>query len=207
LTASTGTITNPFQYTGREFDPESGLRYYRTRYYDSTSGRFVSEDLARFSGGINFYRYVGNSPTRFFDPYGLAPVNPQDMASLNGLFPGSTPQGGDGLVVPMPCVQVRKVLEQNGFYSSDNWSSWNPFLFWDPLAHSGGWEFRKKDGMHVRMKYPNKCDKNCTLDEAHNDDYNPMYDPWGHFWYELFPYVATKAFPPPQQGQGPPPFF
>lgn len=32
------------------------------------------------------------------------------------------------------------------------------------------------------MKYPSApCDKTCTLDEAHNDDYNPMYDPLGTF--------------------------
>ena len=31
LTASTGTITNPFQYTGREFDSETGLYYYRAQ--------------------------------------------------------------------------------------------------------------------------------------------------------------------------------
>jgi len=83
-------------------------------------------------------------------------------------------------------------------------ASWNPFLFWDPIAHSGGWEFRKPDGMHIRMKYPDKpCDKTCTLDEAHNDAYNPMYDPWGHFWYELVPYIVTKSATPP----GPPPFY
>jgi RHS repeat-associated protein len=195
LTASTGTITNPFQYTGRDYDPETGLQYYRTRYFDPTIGRFINEDMAHFEGGLNFYRYVKNSPTRFLDPFGLAQVNPQDMASLNGLFPGYTPLGGgDGIVVPMPCVQARKILEQNGFYSNDNWSSWNPFLFFDPIAHSGGWEFRKKDGMHIRMKYPSTpCDKTCTLDEAHNDDYNPMYDPWGHFWYELVPYLTTPS--------------
>jgi RHS repeat-associated protein len=194
LTASTGTITNPFQYTGRDYDPESGLRYYRTRYYDPSGGRFISEDMARFDGGINFYRYVGNSPTKLIDPYGLGPVNPQDMASLGGLFPGSTPLGGAGMVVPVPCSEARKLLEQNGFYSNDNWPSWNPFLFWDPIAHSGGWKFRKPDGMHIRMKYPNKpCDKTCTLDEAHNDDYNPMYDPWGHFENELLPYLANQA--------------
>ena len=44
-TASTGTLINPFQYTGRDYDSESGLRYYRTRYYDSSNGRFTSEDL------------------------------------------------------------------------------------------------------------------------------------------------------------------
>src|SRR5271165_764367 len=71
LTASTGTLTNPFQYTGREFDQETGTYYYRARYYDQNSGRFVSEDPIRSRGGINFYAYSGNSPVNFVDPLGL----------------------------------------------------------------------------------------------------------------------------------------
>lgn len=47
--------------------------------------------------------------------------------------------------------------------------------------------------MHIRMKYFTRpCGKSCTLDEAHNDDYNPMFDPWGHFEHELLPYVAHQ---------------
>lgn len=43
------------------------------------------------------------------------------------------------------------------------------------------------------MKYFTRpCGKSCTLDEAHNDDYNPMFDPWGHFEHELLPYVAHQ---------------
>jgi RHS repeat-associated protein len=71
LTASTGTITNPFQYTARESDSESGLYYYRARYYDPNSGRFLSEDPIRFKGGINFCRYAANDPVIFRDPSGL----------------------------------------------------------------------------------------------------------------------------------------
>jgi hypothetical protein len=33
-TASAGSLVNPFQYTGRELDSETGLYYYRARYYD-----------------------------------------------------------------------------------------------------------------------------------------------------------------------------
>jgi len=71
LTASTGTITNPFRYTGREFDSETGLYYYRARYYDATAGRFLSEDPTRFDAGIDFYPYVGNNPATMIDPAGL----------------------------------------------------------------------------------------------------------------------------------------
>jgi len=72
LTASTGTLTNPFQFTGREFDAETGLRYYRFRYFDPTVGRFISEDPIGFDGGINFYRYVQNNPSLLIDPFGLS---------------------------------------------------------------------------------------------------------------------------------------
>jgi RHS repeat-associated protein len=71
LTASTGSTTNRFQYTAREFDSESGLYYYRARYYDPTAGRFVTEDPMRFRAGVNFYTYVKNRATNLRDPFGL----------------------------------------------------------------------------------------------------------------------------------------
>jgi len=73
LIASTGTVTNPFQYTGREFDPETGLFQYRARYYDAGLGHFLSEDPIGFdSGQVNLYAYVDNSPVDSFDPSGLS---------------------------------------------------------------------------------------------------------------------------------------
>lgn len=60
-----------YAFTGREWDPETGLYYYRARYYDPRIGRFISEDPIGFLGGWNFYAYVENQPTRFSDPSGL----------------------------------------------------------------------------------------------------------------------------------------
>src|SRR3984893_17537009 len=57
-TAASGSLTNPFQYTGREFDSETGIYYYRARYFDPSAGRFLNEDRLRFQGGANFYRYA-----------------------------------------------------------------------------------------------------------------------------------------------------
>ena len=73
LTASTGTIVNPFQYTAREFDQETGAYYYRARYYDQNLGRFISEDPLGINGGPNFYDYVSNDPVDLIDPPGLSP--------------------------------------------------------------------------------------------------------------------------------------
>jgi RHS repeat-associated protein len=75
LTASSGSITNPFRYTGREFDSTTGLYYYRARYRDPYIGRFVSEDPIRLSSGdVNFYVYVWNNPNRYRDASGKGPT-------------------------------------------------------------------------------------------------------------------------------------
>ena len=60
VTSSTGTFTQPFRYTGREWDAETGLYYYRARYYDPDTGRFLTQDPMQFKAGANNYRYVHN---------------------------------------------------------------------------------------------------------------------------------------------------
>jgi RHS repeat-associated protein len=82
LIASTGSITNRFRYTGREFDSETNLYYYRARYYDPQAGRFLSEDRIRsVSGTLNFYGYVENSPINLIDSGGLCPQSPNKPCS------------------------------------------------------------------------------------------------------------------------------
>ncbi len=62
---------NDLTYTGRNYDTETGLYYYRARYYDPEIGRFLTEDPIGFaSGDVNFYAYVNNNPLNFTDPSG-----------------------------------------------------------------------------------------------------------------------------------------
>jgi RHS repeat-associated protein len=62
-------------YTGRRYDAESGLLYYRTRYLDSEMGRFISRDTIGVWGDPNSlgnaYTYLGNGPQMDTDPFGL----------------------------------------------------------------------------------------------------------------------------------------
>ncbi|HIK17828.1 MAG TPA: RHS repeat-associated core domain-containing protein, partial [Leptolyngbyaceae cyanobacterium M33_DOE_097] len=59
------------KYTGREFDAETGLYYYRARYFDASVGRFIGQDPIGFSAGdSNLYRYVENEVTNHRDPSG-----------------------------------------------------------------------------------------------------------------------------------------
>jgi RHS repeat-associated protein len=71
LNSFTGSFTQPFRYTGREADAETGLYYYRARYYDPAVGRFISEDPLGVAAGSNFYSYVANGPTNWVDHFSL----------------------------------------------------------------------------------------------------------------------------------------
>ncbi|MBU5451529.1 RHS repeat-associated core domain-containing protein, partial [Acetivibrio sp. MSJd-27] len=60
---------NPFRYCGEYFDSETGFIYLRARYYDSSIGRFTSEDPIR--DGMNWFVYCGNNPINLVDPSGF----------------------------------------------------------------------------------------------------------------------------------------
>jgi RHS repeat-associated protein len=65
---------------GRVVDPETGLIYLRNRYYDPTTGQFLSRDpLAVLTGSP--YGYVGGDPLNGSDPSGLAPLADGGTAS------------------------------------------------------------------------------------------------------------------------------
>lgn len=66
-----------FAFTGREWDPDAELYYYRARWYDPHTGRFLSRDPSGFDGGdVNLYRYAGNDPVNQIDPSGLRAETP-----------------------------------------------------------------------------------------------------------------------------------
>ena len=93
---TSGTSPNVLGYTGRELDSETGLYYYRARYYDPEIGRFLSEDPLGFEAGVNFYAYVSNNPINRKDPSGLFDVfgfAEGDLVGILGI------EGGLGIVI------------------------------------------------------------------------------------------------------------
>ena len=64
------SLNDPFGYCGEYLDSESGLIYLRNRYYDPSTGRFITEDPAK--DGMNWYSYCAGNPVNLWDPWGLS---------------------------------------------------------------------------------------------------------------------------------------
>jgi RHS repeat-associated protein len=65
----------PFGYTGRKWDPDLNLYYYRARWYDPTLGTFLQTDPIGGLDYINLYSYVGAEPGNATDPSGLGALS------------------------------------------------------------------------------------------------------------------------------------
>ncbi|MFJ6480954.1 MULTISPECIES: FG-GAP-like repeat-containing protein [unclassified Streptomyces] len=92
---------NPFTYTGAYTEPSTSAAgyYLRARNYDPTTGRLTGTDPAALPAGrpyISAYAYADNSPTRFTDPTGLTPDDPDDGKVHS--FGQAASIIGDGLV-------------------------------------------------------------------------------------------------------------
>jgi len=112
LLSAPGTTPNRMQFTGREFDSETGLYYYRARYYDPEIGRFLSEDPLGFGGGdANLYAYVGNNPIDRTDPLGLRSLTFGEKALISPYFSDSV---------------LSEVDVDDGFWPNLTGRAWSP---------------------------------------------------------------------------------
>jgi len=74
---ATGT-TSAFGYAGQYTDIETGLQWLRARYYDPTTGQFLTVDPLTAATGAR-YAYAGGNPITGTDPSGLC-----DWANVGG---------------------------------------------------------------------------------------------------------------------------
>ncbi len=81
---------NRILFTGREYDKETGLYYYRARYYNPQIGRFLQTDPLGYGPGMNLYRYCSNNPMLLLDPLGCDPTdNKPGIISLCAITEGT----------------------------------------------------------------------------------------------------------------------
>lgn len=134
--ATSGNAIPQYGYTGREPD-ETGLVFYRARYYDPTIGRFTQRDPIGLKGGINQFAYVGGNPVNYLDPSGLA-------VTLN-LFPKNEAiHGLAEKVNPVPGVFTVGVHSNPVAWERPNGKPVDPSaaakLLANEIKNSGKWE-------------------------------------------------------------------
>jgi RHS repeat-associated protein len=81
-TSDQSVADNPFRFSTRYTDVETGLVYYGHRYYDAKNGRFINRDPIEESGGLNLYGFCGNDAVNGWDVLGLDGVTATDYGTF-----------------------------------------------------------------------------------------------------------------------------
>jgi RHS repeat-associated protein len=106
-------IGNPYLFTNRRYDQETGLYHYRARAYSPQSGRFLQIDPEWYSDGLNLYTYVENNPTTFVDPRGNFAIT---ATAITIGIPVVVVIGVAWIVIVRDWQQVNRVLQDTSNY-------------------------------------------------------------------------------------------
>jgi len=74
--ASGAVGSNPYRFSTKPLDAESGLYYYGYRYYNPIDGRWINRDPSEEQGGLNLYCFVQNQPVNLIDLFGMVATVP-----------------------------------------------------------------------------------------------------------------------------------
>jgi RHS repeat-associated protein len=128
IAQTNAAVGDRYTFTGREWDAEIGLYYYRARFFDPQLGRFVSQDPLGFDASdVNLYRYVGNSPLTMVDPMGQEAAE-YSLLSRSGIVAAS---GVAGYVLGWVCGYL------DAAYSDDPTVSANRFQIAEQAGQAG----------------------------------------------------------------------
>jgi RHS repeat-associated protein len=147
LEAKTGNIEQPFGFSTKRTDPQTGLVYYGYRFYHPDMERWLNRDPIGEDGGINLYGFVENNPVNWIDPWGLARTT-VDCAIKQAASRGDVAEL-EGLLKMLDLTSKQRILIQNNI---------------DRLKTKGGDLLAKEIKGSVKSEFPGEM-KNKTLAE------------------------------------------
>ncbi len=106
---------NPLGFPTKGQDDEAALLYYGYRYYNASTGRWLSRDPAEEKAGLSLFRFVDNNPIGGVDRLGLLTIEVQGSPrqktcggfevswrfTLDHAAPAGAPPAGGGLILQM----------------------------------------------------------------------------------------------------------
>ena len=117
----------PFTYTGREWEQEVGMYYYRARFMDPRLGRFLSQDpLGFLSGDYNLRAYVGNNPISFIDILGLYPLDASQRSSVQWAVDQVREKGYDKIAGDLQRMLDKGNFNLDGSIPRSSLRGWKP---------------------------------------------------------------------------------
>jgi RHS repeat-associated protein len=151
----TGTTENSFMFTGEQYDEETGNYYLRARYYNPSSGQFISRDSwegdDRNPITLNKYAYANSNPVMYTDPSGKFAIFEIMWSQAIVETMASTAVGVPrGIPSPEQTAKSDKTeLFKNRYYAFEEHAAWDPTNFINPVSVRLNWEF---GGAVVQLK-------------------------------------------------------
>ncbi|MEW5817876.1 MAG: RHS repeat-associated core domain-containing protein, partial [Spirochaetota bacterium] len=201
-----------YLFQGRELDEETGLYYFRYRYYDLQQGRWVQRDPMEYQDSMGLYEAFGNSPYTFGDSFGLERFLSTAELERWGkecakercddwIKKEPDPATWAGSLPPCPC----KLDVTPGFWGNREgyyFSSPDPLVWTKPSWHILMWIYHPEADHEIRS-YPKKGRKEgqqCCYDSHDElitegpsagtaDRVSPEYDIWKHKETDVDPYT------------------
>ena len=173
---NTTAIRNAYLFTGRQFDEEAGLYYYRARHYSPELKKFIQRDPLEYVDGPSALCYTNASPIRKLDPAGLS-GEPPFAPSVEGSYEGGGIEVSWRTYTPDP-------NDEHGTgwvtFSLEGWLNAGSSIGAGVAFLSGLWDLGLRAvtftswewgaGTKAEIVIPPNCSENLWLHE------------WGHVW-------------------------
>jgi RHS repeat-associated protein len=215
---SSDPLGNPWTYTGRFHDEETGLYYYRARYYAPEAGRFLQRDPLGYAPGVHMYQYADSCPIGYIDPMGADDLNSGNIGPPPAGVGSNSQLGADDSHATNPTEdEIKKAVDSFMPQMSPDAgprltrTPANPLSRpLAPLVGGSGWSWPTVGGSDAGAGFNPTSLFRSEPDDSSPPSFYPPGDPGGGetpFLPPTLPPPTAPQFPPPTQPKPKDPFW